>query len=80
MLQIKPDVNRIQTFRKVTINKKIWPSSPGGILDKDLIDLAATAFTLFCIAGSIRKVFAGAMDNAIGKKLPTVTCRVFFTH
>ena len=60
--QFENDLTRIQTARKVTINHKIWLSSPGVMLDKNLVDLAAATCNTLDI--SYRLLPSGAGHDA----------------
>jgi N-carbamoyl-L-amino-acid hydrolase len=60
--QFENDLTRIQTTRRVSINHKIWLSSPGVILDKDLVDLAAA--TCKKLGMSCRLLPSGAGHDA----------------
>ena len=68
MLQIKPDVTRIER-EIIKFSEFIDPNSEG-----------FTRISLLGMAGSIQKIFAGAMNNAIGKNFPPVKRGKLFIH
>jgi N-carbamoyl-L-amino-acid hydrolase len=60
--QFENDLTRIQTTRRLSIKHRIWLSSPGVILDKDLVDLAAA--TCKTLSMSYRLLPSGAGHDA----------------
>ena len=65
------DLNRIQTTRKVTINHKLWLSSPGVTLDKDLADLAAASCKTLGMSCRLLPSGAGHDAGHLARMTPT---------